>query len=293
MQSQSRSCTPGLPWDAGPYADDGLLAYRSQRALIEAPTINPLAVLGPEPGGFVLEEASAEDNSDDGHMGNCFHRSVARHESDGANANDHEYRLMPAPESADTSGNQVTPLWSVNSPLLPGHSASHTQETGFLGVTNLSSSASFIPIHSWSPGQPGPSPCHSNQSAPQGGSSSPEQSSNPSPSSTSTCRRHRSSRRFDETIFCPYDNCPELFKRPCDFRKHMKRHTRPYKCTCCPKAFYQDRDLQKHSRTHLGGPSWRCPWEGCSSKYTVDDNLVRHIRKKHGVVVPKGSLQPG
>lgn len=115
-------------------------------------------------------------------------------------------------------------------------------------------------------------------------------------------------RRFSKPLACPHDSCSKVFNRPCDlkyfplflrsgdlltqYRKHEKKHTRPYGCELCPRRFYQKRDLDKHSRTHTGGPSWLCAFDGCGKKFTVDDNLVRHIRNMHDMVVKKSSLKP-
>ncbi|KAK0655021.1 hypothetical protein B0T16DRAFT_450764 [Cercophora newfieldiana] len=98
--------------------------------------------------------------------------------------------------------------------------------------------------------------------------------------------------RSGKTLACPHDSCSEVFARPCDLRKHEKKHTRPYGCELCPRRFYQQRDLDKHCRTHYGGPLWPCPFDGCDKKFTVDDNLVRHIKRTHGQVVKKSSLTP-
>jgi uncharacterized Zn-finger protein len=98
--------------------------------------------------------------------------------------------------------------------------------------------------------------------------------------------------RSGQTLACPHDSCFEVFSRPCDLRKHEKKHTKPYRCEMCPRGFYQKRDLQKHSRTHSGGPLWHCPFDECEGKFTVDDNLVRHIKRIHNQVVKKSSLKP-
>jgi len=118
---------------------------------------------------------------------------------------------------------------------------------------------------------------------------SPTPNTNRTNSPRSPRRRHRCA--VGETFPCPHASCTEVFVRPCDLKKHRKKHTRPYKCKLCPQDFYQRRDLEKHTRVHVGGPSWPCPYENCGKKYTVDDNLVRHIKKEHGVVVQKSSLQ--
>ena len=77
----------------------------------------------------------------------------------------------------------------------------------------------------------------------------------------------------------------------------MKRHTLPYKCPfpgCLrgrpESGFYQDRDLEKHKKTHLAGPSFRCPVQGCSGSATRDYNMVRHLKDQHGIRVKKAEI---
>lgn len=78
---------------------------------------------------------------------------------------------------------------------------------------------------------------------------------------------------------------------------HMKKHELPYKCSSpgCrfggnTGGFYQLRDLRKHQETHLARPSFRCYFEGCPRSATRHYNMVRHLRKQHGIMVKQGEI---
>lgn len=170
----------------------------------------------------------------------------------------------------------------ASSPLLLRSSVSHPQKPGSPDVVQSPPLQSTYTLTS--PFRQPPKPY-----APL----SPAMSQHPGPPPTEATNQQRPRRTalVGETYVCPYDSCDETFRRPGDLRKHEKRHTRPYRCQVCPTGFYQARDLKKHLRTHYGGPSWLCRYDGCHKKFTVDDNLVRHIRDAHGVKVKKSSLQ--
>lgn len=90
------------------------------------------------------------------------------------------------------------------------------------------------------------------------------------------------------------------FMRPCkaDINSmHTKKHRLPYKCTFAGcrwgqrgKGFYQRRELEKHEKTHLAGLSFSCPVKSCSSSATREDNLVRHLKKTHGIKAKKADI---
>lgn len=92
----------------------------------------------------------------------------------------------------------------------------------------------------------------------------------------------------------PYkcQNCQESFGRKCDLNKHIKTHTRPYKCThsgCVykTKGFPTQSEHDRHMATHLGqtagSHSGYCPFSWClmSRRPQRSDNLARHMRTKH------------
>ena len=57
------------------------------------------------------------------------------------------------------------------------------------------------------------------------------------------------------------EECGTLIARPCDLRKHKKRHTRPYGCTYpqCHKTFGAKSDWKRHETSqHFQLESFRC-----------------------------------
>ncbi|EAQ91668.1 predicted protein [Chaetomium globosum CBS 148.51] len=101
-------------------------------------------------------------------------------------------------------------------------------------------------------------------------------------------------------IVCTEGKCaqnPQRFRRPGDYNMHTKRHRLPYKCTFAGcrwgqrgKGFSQRRELEKHEKTHLAGLSFSCPVKSCSSSATREDNLVRHLKKTHGIKAKKADI---
>ena len=83
---------------------------------------------------------------------------------------------------------------------------------------------------------------------------------------------------------CTHDGCDKTFRRPCDYRKHEKTHTRPFACSYhdCDKRFCSDKDLERHVKeTHTANPNMqRCHFCEFSSKR--ESNLQQHMEKKHG-----------
>ncbi|KAI9743938.1 MAG: hypothetical protein M1818_002672 [Claussenomyces sp. TS43310] len=63
--------------------------------------------------------------------------------------------------------------------------------------------------------------------------------------------------------------CHKLVRQPCQLRKHMKRHDRPWGCTSrgCKKLFGSKADWKRHETTqHFVPESWRCTIPGINGK---------------------------
>lgn len=123
-------------------------------------------------------------------------------------------------------------------------------------------------------------------------SSLPQQDTPPSesqsPTSTSSTPRNRR-RRQKHTLVCCHEDCSNkfvVFERECDFRKHMRYHTRPVSCpfssSGCEKRFPFNKGLNRHLWNHH--PAYAeanaipkvmatCPSCGRSMR---TDNLQRH-----------------
>jgi ankyrin repeat protein len=65
--------------------------------------------------------------------------------------------------------------------------------------------------------------------------------------------------------------------------RHSKTHTRPYECNNCGRGFALRLDLARHvkARHRVGLSRHECPVQHCTFTATREDNLNRHLRKKH------------
>lgn len=81
------------------------------------------------------------------------------------------------------------------------------------------------------------------------------------------------------------EHCPVTVARPCDMRKHMKRHTRPYGCTYpkCHKRFGAKSDWKRHENSqHFQLESFRCQLTSPSSQTPCGELFYRaEIFKSH------------
>lgn len=86
------------------------------------------------------------------------------------------------------------------------------------------------------------------------------------------------------------EHCPVVIARPCDMRKHMKRHTRPYGCTYpkCHKRFGAKSDWKRHENSqHFQLESFRCQLlspssqEPCAELFYRAKNFETHLAEDH------------
>ncbi|GKU00490.1 unnamed protein product [Fusarium langsethiae] len=83
-----------------------------------------------------------------------------------------------------------------------------------------------------------------------------------------------------------------------DYNKHMKTHDKPVKCkadTSCKVTKAEQRDMDRHyrssHRTYAASKGILvedaiCGFQGCTSKFTRKDNLLKHLKKFHGYEQP-------
>ncbi|KAG9252125.1 uncharacterized protein F5Z01DRAFT_250908 [Emericellopsis atlantica] len=77
------------------------------------------------------------------------------------------------------------------------------------------------------------------------------------------------------------DECHKEFNRPCELKKHMKRHDRPYACTVCFKRFGSKNDWKRHEGTqHEIKELWHCDL-GCHKGFTHREALETHLHATH------------
>lgn len=86
--------------------------------------------------------------------------------------------------------------------------------------------------------------------------------------------------------------CSKTMDRPCDLKKHEKRHSRPWGCTnaTCSKTFGSKNDWKRHENSqHYQLETWRCHEAVATSKigtcakiFFRRDPFQSHLRKEHG-----------
>ena len=92
-------------------------------------------------------------------------------------------------------------------------------------------------------------------------------------------------------VFCRI--CLKTMDRPCDLKKHEKRHSRPWGCTnaTCPKTFGSKNDWKRHENSqHYQLETWRCHQPSATSKinqcakiFFRRDPFQAHLRKDHSM----------
>ncbi|CAF3447592.1 hypothetical protein SNK03_000883 [Fusarium graminearum] len=92
--------------------------------------------------------------------------------------------------------------------------------------------------------------------------------------------------------------CDRFFPGNRDFNKHMKTHDKPVKCKAdasCKVTKAEQRDMDRHYRSsHRAYAASKgiltedaiCGFQGCTSKFTRKDNLLKHWKKFHGYDQP-------
>ncbi|QSZ36502.1 hypothetical protein DSL72_006382 [Monilinia vaccinii-corymbosi] len=86
--------------------------------------------------------------------------------------------------------------------------------------------------------------------------------------------------------------CKKFKGRPCELKKHMKRHERPYGCTylTCNKTFGSKNDWKRHENSqHFQAEIWRCDKEKpeggtCAKVSHRRETFQDHLRKEHEVI---------
>ena len=88
-----------------------------------------------------------------------------------------------------------------------------------------------------------------------------------------------------QTWTCAYPGCASraIFARPCDLRKHFRRHRKHFFCRHegCPQAaqggFSSKKDRARHEAKH--NPGVECEWEGCERIFSRVDNMRNHMQR--------------
>jgi len=91
--------------------------------------------------------------------------------------------------------------------------------------------------------------------------------------------------------------CRKKFKRPCELKKHMKRHEKPYACTHsdCDKRFGSKNDWKRHENSqHIQLEFWKCSEKltdnnrspqpvSCGKICHRRETFKNHLDKDHGI----------
>jgi hypothetical protein len=103
---------------------------------------------------------------------------------------------------------------------------------------------------------------------------------------------------------CQEKGCAKKFKRPCELKKHMKRHEKPYACTHadCDKRFGSKNDWKRHENSqHIQLEFWKCAEtvrDGSPSSSSTGaavcnkichrrETFKNHLEKDHGITDQK------
>lgn len=110
-------------------------------------------------------------------------------------------------------------------------------------------------------------------------------------STANTRSTQQGSRRTQEQIYSGVhefvcSDCRAGFPTRNRLTHHERIHAtnRRYQCTVttCQASFHLRKDQRRHVRTHDDSAErLSCPYDGCRSKFTRQDNLERHCRTKH------------
>ena len=86
---------------------------------------------------------------------------------------------------------------------------------------------------------------------------------------------------------CICEQCGKAFKTERDVETHMKTHgEKTVQCDLCELKFRKKDNLRKHRMRHTGERPNVCPY--CHHGFIQLGVCKSHIKKIHGIVVPKG-----
>ncbi|PGG95429.1 hypothetical protein AJ80_09962 [Polytolypa hystricis UAMH7299] len=103
----------------------------------------------------------------------------------------------------------------------------------------------------------------------------------------SMARRKKDAPPLDINKKC--EDCGKVFKRPCDYAKHEKTHTRPWKCPEVSCKYHTtgwptEKECDRHyNDKHSKNPRlYRCTAPGCPYTSKRESNCKQHMEKTHG-----------
>lgn len=85
------------------------------------------------------------------------------------------------------------------------------------------------------------------------------------------------------------EHCGKVFKRPCDFTKHEKTHSRPWKCHDPMCKYYsigwpteKERARHVNDKHSIAPPMFKCHFPDCPYESKRESNCKQHMEKAHG-----------
>lgn len=94
---------------------------------------------------------------------------------------------------------------------------------------------------------------------------------------------------FEGIFHC--QSCGKQYTRHCDLNKHVKTHSRPFKCPVvgcryCTFGWPTEKELDRHyNDKHSREPqTFACLWHGCTYSSKRESNCKQHMEKVHGYI---------
>ncbi|KAH7363534.1 hypothetical protein B0T11DRAFT_94615 [Plectosphaerella cucumerina] len=85
-------------------------------------------------------------------------------------------------------------------------------------------------------------------------------------------------------LFCRYEtSCGHSFSRPCEARKHMKRHMKPFVCNLCGLQVAEKGEMRRHLKSHNAQDKLACGVGNCDAVFTRPYSRTRHQAKVHHI----------
>lgn len=117
------------------------------------------------------------------------------------------------------------------------------------------------------------------------------------PATLSVADDPSSSPSSSKGVRCEDPDCNKIFRRPCELKKHQRRHEKPYACTFnnCDKRFGSKNDWKRHENSqHSQMEIWRCVepalileptlnQDECGKVYQRRESLKSHFEQDHKI----------
>eukprot|EP00092_Neocalanus_flemingeri_P023006 GFUD01024938.1.p1 GENE.GFUD01024938.1~~GFUD01024938.1.p1 ORF type:complete len:481 (-),score=71.76 GFUD01024938.1:85-1527(-) len=99
----------------------------------------------------------------------------------------------------------------------------------------------------------------------------------------------KSYRNSEGQLKCRFEICDIVFKERRSLIRHIKQvhvadQDTAYSCYFCGENFIGKAPYRKHMKMYMNGPKdYKCPEDGCDSRFKVKRALLDHLRKHRGI----------